>query len=321
MYLNFATMLYFCCFLLLSNSLIMIQIPYLYGEEFLKVLQDPEIDITKRFRALFELRGMFTLPVVKTLINAFRLEPKSDLIKHEIWYCLGQMNKTEEYTKTIEDFFEQIISEDHSSIVIHEAVEGYANLNPKNIYTLLEKFKDRNDQLVYETCELALDLKKWNEETDVGKTENLDLTKLKYTTNDPAPPYNPENNENYKSVEWLKNLLLDPTKSIFERYRAMFTLREIATDEAWEALCQTLTKENFEKSSALLKHEIGFVMGQLGQGFAHVWVPYLEEAVNNEDEAPVVRHECVIALGDITDKKTMMEKYSKDKTILSEKVA
>ena len=41
-------------------------------------------------------------------------------------------------------------------------------------------------------------------------------------------------------------------------------------------------------------------------------IPYLEEAVSNENEAPVVRHECVIALGDITDKTTVMEKYAED---------
>lgn len=255
---------------------------------------------------------MYTLSAVQALIKAFRLEPRSDLLKHEICYCLGQMNTSEENTAAIEEFFEQVINEDHSSIVIHEAVEGYANLNPKNIHTLLEKFKDSEDKLVYETCQLALDLKKWNEDTDFGKTENLDLKALKHPTNDPAPPYNPENNENYKSVAWLKKLLLDPNEPIFERYRAMFTLREIGTDEACLALCETLTKENKDNCSALLKHEIGFVFGQLGHEFAKVCVPYLEETVADENEAAVVRHECVIALGDITDKKTVMEKYSKD---------
>ena len=142
------------------------------------------------------------------------------------------MNNNEENTKAIQNFFEKVISEDHSSIVIHEAVEGYANLNPDNIHTLLEKFVDIEDGLVKETCDLALDLKKWNEETKCGHTENLDLKTLKHLTNDPAPPYNPENDENYKSVEWLRDLLLDPTKPIFERYRAMFTLREIDTEES-----------------------------------------------------------------------------------------
>lgn len=281
-------------------------------EQLAKTLQDPSVLITKRFRVLFELRGMYTVDAIKTLIEAFRQEPRSDLLKHEICYCLGQMNSNAENTALIEEFFEQVITEPHSSIVIHEAVEGYANLDPKNIHKLLDKFKGIDDELIGETCELALELKKWNETTDHGKTEGLDLTKLKYTTNDPAPPFNPDNDENYRSVAWLQALLLDPTKPIFDRYRAMFTLREVCTDEACEALCQALTPENFANCTALLKHEIGFVLGQLGHDFGRVCVPYLEATVANEQEAPVVRHECVIALGDITDKKTVMEKYSED---------
>ena len=222
------------------------------------------------------------------------------------------MNHNDENTKAIEEFFEKVITEDHSSIVIHEAVEGYANLHPENITKLLEKFKGIDDELVGETWELALELNKWNEETKIGETEGLDLKSLKHTTNDPAPPYNPENNINYKSVEWLKKLLLDPKEPIFERYRAMFTLREIGTEESCEALCQTLTEEHKDNCSALLKHEIGFVLGQMGHSFAKVCTPYLIKAVEDEKEAAVVRHEWVIALGDITDKTEVMEKYSKD---------
>jgi deoxyhypusine monooxygenase len=282
-------------------------------EEQASILQDPSKAITKRFRCLFEIRGIGTFEAVKALIEAFRKEQKSDLLKHEICYCLGQMNTTQENTECIHEFFEKVITEDHSSIVIHEAVEGYANLNPDNITKLLKKFEGIDDELVNETCELALELKKWNEETNFGETEGLNLKSLKHWTNDPAPPYNQEKNDHFKSVDWLKSLLLDPTKPIFERYRAMFTLREIGTDEACEALCQSLTKENFSTCSALLKHEIGFVLGQLGHTYAKVWVPYLEQAVQNEEEAPVVRHEWVIALGDITDKTETMEKYSEDK--------
>ena len=49
--------------------------------------------------------------------------------------------------------------------------------------------------MVLETCELAQDQIKWSKETDKGKTENLDMTKLKFTTNDPAPPFNYKQDE------------------------------------------------------------------------------------------------------------------------------
>jgi deoxyhypusine monooxygenase len=261
---------------------------------------------------MFEIRGIGTLEAVNGLIETFRIEKKSDLLKHEICYCLGQMNTNDENTKVIEEFFENVIREDHSSIVIHEAVEGYANLNPENINALLDKFKGVDDELIGETVDLALELKKWNEETKCGETEGLDLKKLKHATNDPAPPFNPENDDKYKDVEWLKTLLLNPEEPIFDRYRAMFSLREVGTDEACEALCQTLTDEHSPNCSPLLKHEIGFVLGQMGHSFSKICTPYLIKAVENDKEAPVVRHECVIALGDITDKTEVMEKYSTD---------
>jgi deoxyhypusine monooxygenase len=285
---------------------------YIELQEASAIIQDIHTDITKRFRALFEIRGMYSADAIKSLINAFRIEKESDLLKHEICYCLGQMNTNEENTSLIQEFYEKVINEDHSSIVIHEAVEGYANLNTDNIQKLLEKFKGVDDELIGETCELALELSKWNEETKQGETEGLDLKKLKHGTNDPSPPFNIEKEEKYRDVEWLKNLLLDPKAPIFDRYRAMFTLREVNTDESCEALCQTLVEEHSSDCTALLKHEIGFILGQMGHSFAKISTPYLEKAVQNEKEAPVVRHECVIALGDITDKTEVMERYSKE---------
>ena len=153
---------------------------------------------------------------------------------------------------------------------------------------------------------------KWNEETKCGETEELDLKTLKHITNDPAPPFNFAKDEKYKDVEWLKALLLDPEKPIFDRYRAMFTLRELDSNEACEALCQTLVEDHSKNCSPLLKHEIGFVLGQMGRKYETISIPYLEMAVSNTNEAPVVRHECVIALGDITDKTSVMEKYAQD---------
>lgn len=91
------------------------------------------------------------MEAVNSLIEAFKSEKKSDLLKHEICYCLGQMNTTQENSDVIQSFFENVMDEDHSSIVIHEAVEGYANLNPENIQKLLKKFEGVNDELIDET--------------------------------------------------------------------------------------------------------------------------------------------------------------------------
>jgi hypothetical protein len=61
---------------------------------------------------------------------------------------------------------------------------------------------------------------------------------LKFSTNDPAPPFNYVREKQYKDIEFLTKILLDNEKyDLFERYRALFTLREINTEEAVIAIC------------------------------------------------------------------------------------
>ena len=76
-----------------------------------------------------------------------------------------------------------------------------------------------------------------------------------FTSIDPAPPTSellggkgkPEDMSD-AAVAKLKVQLLDTKLSLFERYRAMFSLRNIGTDAAIDALAEGLKDE-----SALLK--------------------------------------------------------------------
>ena len=95
-------------------------------------------------------------------------------------------------------------------------------------------------------------------------------------------------------------LLDNQNHSLFNRYRAMFTLREIGTEEACDAICQTLTVEHHHTCSALLKHEVAFVLAQM-EGTYHVAVPYLLDACVRENEAPIVKHEGLVAVGEMID--------------------
>ena len=67
-----------------------------------------------------------------------------------------------------------------------------------------------------------------------------------------------------------------------------------------------MTKENSKKCSALLKHEVAFILAQMEEVF-HVAIPYLIECVSNEEEAPIVRHEVLVSLGDMVDDKSLLE--------------
>ncbi len=147
--------------------------------------------------------------------------------------------------------------------MIHEAVEALGNMNNYDTLALLKKFEKEDSphtEMVRETVELARDLIIWDKETEMGKTEGIDLTKRKIKTNDPAPPFNYWKDVKYRDVDYLTSVLLDVSQTPFNRNRALFTLRELMSKESCIAICQTLTVENFDKCSALLKHEVAFVL-------------------------------------------------------------
>mmetsp|Transcript_5132 Transcript_5132/g.6296 ORF Transcript_5132/g.6296 Transcript_5132/m.6296 type:complete len:81 (-) Transcript_5132:14-256(-) len=80
----------------------------------------------------------------------------------------------------------------------------------------------------------------------MGETEGIDLKKLKFITNDPAPPFNYTADASYANIARLQAILLDNQNyNLFDRYRAMFTLRELYTEDSCRAICQTLLPENY----------------------------------------------------------------------------
>lgn len=80
---------------------------------------------------------------------------------------------------------------------------------------------------VAETCQLALMRIKWLQNT---KKSSQKLSENPYASVDPAPP------STIKNVDDLKQILLDENKSLFDRYRAMFSLRNLRSKESILAL-------------------------------------------------------------------------------------
>lgn len=79
---------------------------------------------------------------------------------------------------------------------------------------------------------------------------------------------------------------------MFKRYQAMFTLRNINSDESALALASGLDCQD----SALFRHEIAFVLGQMQKP---VTVEKLAQALALKTENEMVRHECAEAIGAI----------------------
>ena len=80
-------------------------------------------------------------------------------------------------------------------------------------------------------------------------------------------------------VDSLRVTICDEDEKMFQRMRALFALRNIGGEDAVEALAAA-----FESKSALLKHEIAYVMGQMQDSHA---VPHLIDRLADLDEENV----------------------------------
>lgn len=143
---------------------------------------------------------------------------------------------------------------------------------------------------------------KWLQQQEALKDNNP------YASVDPSPPLAIN-----KSVEELKKILLDEEENLFVRYRAMFSLRNLRTKEGVLAISAGL-----KGKSALFRHEIAFVLGQLQDENS---IPFLIENLRDPLENEMVRHECAEALGAIANEeciKVLTEYLGDDKRVVKE---
>ncbi|XP_067011128.1 deoxyhypusine hydroxylase [Anabrus simplex] len=256
-----------------------------------RVLNDTNRPLKERFRALFTLKNIGGKIAIDSIEECFK-DP-SALLKHELAYCLGQMQDSTAIpilTAVLEDTSQE-------PMVRHEAAEALGAIGSPEVIQLLEKYCQDPVIEVAETCQLALGRIKWLASS--GEEEEK-LPRNPYTSVDPTPP-SPETD-----VSILKKTLVDDTKSLFERYRAMFALRNLNTKESTLAL-----GEGLKSGSALFRHEVAFVLGQMQNEAS---VPFLKESLEDCSENEMVRHECAEALGAIASSECfeILERYLKD---------
>jgi deoxyhypusine monooxygenase len=119
-----------------------------------------------------------------------------------------------------------------------------------------------------------------------------------FTSIDPAPPL-PQTTE-APSIPDLEKTLLDTSLKKFQRYRAMFALRDLSSPPdlptaipAVQALARGLSDP-----SALFRHDPASI-------------PSLTETLSNTKEASMVRHEAAEALGSLGDEEGVEETLKK----------
>ena len=134
-------------------------------------------------------------------------------------------------------------------------------------------------------------------------TENIP-ERSEFDSVDPAPP------SSERSVADLREVLCNEDEKMFQRMRALFALRNIGGKDSVEALAAA-----YESQSALLKHEIAYVMGQMQDPHA---VPHLIERLEDGEEDVMVRHEAAEALGAIGDRTALevLERFADDDEVV-----
>lgn len=88
---------------------------------------------------------------------------------------------------------------------------------------------------------------------------------------------------NNEQIVSIVNVLNDANRPLKERFRALFTLRNLGGPLAIEGISRC-----FSDSSALLKHELAYCLGQMQDTSA---IPALNSILIDEEQEPMVRHE------------------------------
>lgn len=274
--------------------------------------------LSQRFRALFSLKhhaslhppSAQTLPAITAIASAFT--SPSALLKHELAYCLGQ---TGHAAAAVPHLQRVVRDRGEDAMCRHEAAEALGALEDEGSLELLrERWGDEGEEVVVrETCEIAIARIEWacdvlpEERVDNGgegkekgkKGKSGEVVKRSdFASVDPAPPVAEVGGEKKLSVQELQDRLMDRRLGLFERYRAMFALRDLASppDLPTAVPAVLALAEGFADTSALFRHEIAFVFGQLSHPAS---IPALKAAMADTSEASMVRHEAAEALGSL----------------------
>ena len=294
-------------------------------------LMDQSLDMPRRFRALFALRSVGDDASVSALLASLR-DP-SALFKHEVAFALGQMQAT----GAVETLKAMLRDESEHSMVRHEAAEALGAIASDACLEALETASEDASQVVRETATLALQRLRYAQakrrdaqakapaaaaaaaaRPDVlgsakeqlsagahGTHSRVDEPDSPYISVDPVPAAPSD-----VPTRALRVTLADESASLWDRYGAMFALRNRDDpSEVAKALGSVLATSD----SALLKHEVCYVLGQI-QEKGNDARAALRATLENAREHPMVRHEAAEAIGSIAaeDTEALLLKFRDD---------
>ena len=109
-----------------------------------------------------------------------------------------------------------------------------------------------------------------------------------------------------EQIDKVGQLLNNPSRPLKERFRALFTLKNIGGELSIEWISKA-----FGDESTLLKHEVAYCLGQLQDPRA---IPVLTRVLEDAAREPIVRHEAAEALAAVGGEGVAetLTKYSQD---------
>lgn len=284
-------------------------------DELKKTLDDPTAPIGARMRSTYYLKHTYSTDkecdkdlILKVMESNLPNQAHGGLMQHELAYCLGQMGST----SSLPVLGEVLCDPKQDVMTRHECAEALASVGHQKAIPFLQQCMASDENVppeIAETVEIALDFLDWKLNSETADDETTAPRACacmlnSFNSHDPAPPH-PDHAE--MSEQEVGAILADETRPLFERYRAMFSLRNKATEAAVLQLGHGLVAD---RTSALLRHEICFVLGQLARVSS---VPFLAEILRRgTKEHAMARHEAAEALGAIE------ESWSTCKKILRE---
>lgn len=279
---------------------------------FLKETQD----VCDKYTAMMTLRTIGTEEAAEVLQEGYKYLGESELLRHDVMYCIGQMK----VKNSLEFLLGKMNDPKEKSIVRHEAGEALANYHSlrETIIPEMQVHWDSEDELLKSTVRVGIGkLSTFTETSRYGK---------KYGgTIEPAEPFNEaevrefiesKGLESPKNQEELYNqihkLLLEDYSVVdeFPKYRLCYYLRDQADIRSKTILCDLMKPENRKAASALLRHELAFIMGQINNN-DKVIQDRLKEVSLDTTEHPVVRHEAILSFYDVTKDEEFIEQFLK----------
>jgi len=234
-----------------------------------------------------------SLKVINTLSKSLDDNLHGALLRHEFAYVLGQLRDE----RGIHVLERTLLNGADDTMVRHECAEALGAIGSSRSISALEKCANNDSSIeVGQTCRLALDFIHWKSNGGVEGDNNpiaCACMLSPYSSVDPAPPH--PKHEALPSAD-IGSILTDESAPLFERFRAMFSLRNRGGVECVKELGNALVTD---KSSALLRHEVAYVLGQIQHPDA---VEYLEISLKRQNEHRMVRHESAEALGAIEER-------------------